>query len=218
MVALVTVLALANAVLVVVGFEGATAGFIVPAGFTLEAVAVMAAIWLVMLRGRGVTWRELGWAPTSRSWIALGAVAALAILAVVLSLKLLYVQITGNEGISLFAGALPLFPRSAVGFVAVLASGAVAAPIAEEFLFRGMLYRWLRGRWGVPVGVVVSAVVFSALHLPGPTDSVHIFVIGLALAWLYERSGSLWPAMMLHGVNNAISLVGFYTILWFGPA
>ena len=215
MVAAGALLALAYAILVVFGFEGVAAGFAVPTGFTLEAVAVMAALWLVMVRRRGFTWRDLGWVPVSRGWVALGGVAALAILAAALSLELLYVQVTGDEDIPLLAEAMP---RSVPGFIAVLASGAVAAPIAEEFLFRGMFYRWLRGRWGVAVGAVVSAFTFSALHLPGAADAVHIFVIGLALAWLYERSGSLWPAMMLHGVNNAVSLGGLYAILWFGPA
>ncbi|NUN50575.1 MAG: CPBP family intramembrane metalloprotease [Candidatus Brocadiae bacterium] len=88
--------------------------------------------------------------------------------------------------------------------LAVLAV-AVVAPIAEEILFRGVLFRALRLRWGVFPAMLVSAAIFSAVHL----DLLHalpIFMLGLVLAFITEESGSLIPGITLHALVNGITL------------
>jgi membrane protease YdiL (CAAX protease family) len=83
---------------------------------------------------------------------------------------------------------------------------AVIAPIGEEVFFRGFVYGGLRARWGVPVAALVSAGFFAAVHM----QLVHgfpIFLLGLLLAVVYERSGSLVPVMVTHGLNNVIAVL-----------
>ncbi|MCE9581147.1 MAG: CPBP family intramembrane metalloprotease [Planctomycetes bacterium] len=78
---------------------------------------------------------------------------------------------------------------------------AVVAPIAEEILFRGVLFRALRHRWGFVAGMVVSAACFSAMH----RDLDHflaIFLLGMVLAFLAEESKSIFPGMCLHAMVN----------------
>lgn len=80
---------------------------------------------------------------------------------------------------------------------------AVLGPIFEEIFFRGFAYTALRARFGVTVAMIVTALVFSALHL-SLTAFLPIFFLGLYLAYLYERTGSLVPSMTAHVLHNVI--------------
>jgi len=79
---------------------------------------------------------------------------------------------------------------------------AVFAPWIEEFVFRGLLFpRWTH-RFGLRAGVFASAAVFGALHFT--TSPFTAFLIGLALAVLYARTGSLWVPIAAHATNNGL--------------
>ena len=93
-----------------------------------------------------------------------------------------------------------------IGFVLTLIAAAVIAPIAEETFFRGFVYGGLRGRIGPLGAMLVSTLFFTALHF-SLDQFIPIFALGLALAWLYEKTGSLYPGIFLHASNNAISLI-----------
>jgi hypothetical protein len=99
------------------------------------------------------------------------------------------------------------------GGLAAIAGGAlvvVAAPLSEEIFFRGFMYGGLRRRLAPWAAALVSGLVFGMLHFTGP-DSIGVIpplaVLGALLALLYERTGSLWPPILLHAVNNALALV-----------
>jgi len=79
-------------------------------------------------------------------------------------------------------------------------------PVGEELFFRGFVYGALR-RWGLPLANFLSAFFFAAVH----QQVVHflpIFLLGIILAWLYERTGSLLPSMLVHALNNAVAILG----------
>lgn len=105
-----------------------------------------------------------------------------------------------------------LFGYGYRGLLVAILIGALVAPVVEELFFRGFLYPALRRRLGVAGGIVVSAVVFGLFHanawLIFPTTA-----IGMILAYLYEREGSLGPPIMLHSLNNLISIVVIYSAL-----
>lgn len=87
---------------------------------------------------------------------------------------------------------------------------AVAAPIVEETMFRGLLYSALRDRFGILGAAMLSAALFSLVHPTLPGGFLTIWAIGIALALVYERRGSLLPGMILHGIHNGlITLLGF---------
>ena len=79
-------------------------------------------------------------------------------------------------------------------------------PLAEEILFRGILYRWLRAHMNVPLAAVISALGFSVLH-GVPTLIPAIAALGVGLALIYEASGSLWTAVLTHALYNTLTLV-----------
>jgi membrane protease YdiL (CAAX protease family) len=93
-----------------------------------------------------------------------------------------------------------------VAFWASFLAVAVIAPFAEEIVFRGFIYGGLRARFGVAVATISSTLFFTALHF-SIEQFIPIFVLGLFLAWLYEKTGSLYPGIILHATNNAIALL-----------
>ncbi|MFA7336829.1 MAG: type II CAAX endopeptidase family protein [Candidatus Obscuribacterales bacterium] len=77
----------------------------------------------------------------------------------------------------------------------------ILAPFSEELMFRGLVYGWLRHRFGVMIGVIGSALLFAGYHF----DLVgfwQYFGIGLVLAIAYERSRSLLVTTAIHGLWN----------------
>jgi membrane protease YdiL (CAAX protease family) len=82
----------------------------------------------------------------------------------------------------------------------------IVAPLCEEFFFRGFLYRILRGRLGLWPAVVINGSLFGAVHLTsgGPLAVAVIAPLGFLLCLVYERSGSLYPCIALHALNNSI--------------
>jgi tetratricopeptide (TPR) repeat protein len=83
---------------------------------------------------------------------------------------------------------------------------AIAAPMAEEILFRGLLYgalqRWLSARWTI----ILTAVVFATVHLQ-PVYFLPLFGFGLVLGWARHKSGTLALPFFIHLLNNSIALL-----------
>lgn len=86
---------------------------------------------------------------------------------------------------------------------------AVVVPIGEEVFFRGLVYGGLRSRWGITVATLTSAAFFAAVHIQ-VIHGLPILVLGVILAVLYERSGSLLPPIVAHGLNNIIAVVSVW--------
>ncbi len=84
----------------------------------------------------------------------------------------------------------------------------VAAPISEEMFFRGFMFAGLRRSAPFVVAAVISSCVWGLFHYTGPGSwgvVLQLSIFGLALAWLYERTGSIWPTIAVHALNNAIA-------------
>lgn len=90
------------------------------------------------------------------------------------------------------------------------------APIAEEFFFRGCLYRSLRDRYGLWVGGLGSAFAFGLVHyVPAPfVDSLLLMVVmiftGLGFAFIYERRGNIVACVAGH---VAFNMIGIWALL-----
>ncbi len=85
----------------------------------------------------------------------------------------------------------------------------IVAPIVEEFLFRGLLYSALRERFGIMVAVPASSVLFGIMHA-GLYNWVPTMVLGLAFAFIYERSRCLYASMAAHAAHNSVVMVMFF--------
>ncbi|ESA32381.1 abortive infection protein [Leptolyngbya sp. Heron Island J] len=79
----------------------------------------------------------------------------------------------------------------------------VFAPITEEFVFRGVLLQRWAVRWNLPVGVIMSSVLFGMLHINNPMG---LTMFGVIMALLYIRTRSLWVPIIAHALNNVVSV------------
>lgn len=86
----------------------------------------------------------------------------------------------------------------------------VGAPFTEELFFRGLVFGGF-SRWGFWPAAAISGILFSVVHFD-PGSVVPFFAIGVALAWLFRRSGTLWYPILFHFLFNAVS----FSILAFG--
>lgn len=109
---------------------------------------------------------------------------------------------------SLVKTALPQTPFGLALFFAV---GGIVGPIAEELVFRGLVYGFFR-RWGVGVAIVVSTLLFVAAHGSGAVWVVPL-VGGIVFAISYEWSRSLVTPIMIHVAGN-LAIFGLSWILY----
>lgn len=90
----------------------------------------------------------------------------------------------------------------------------LVAPLIEELVFRATLFRAWRVRWSPMLALLVSSLLFGAIHrVPAAA-----FVTGLTYALLYTRTRSLWAAVLAHSLNNATMVaVGSLHYFWASP-
>jgi membrane protease YdiL (CAAX protease family) len=86
----------------------------------------------------------------------------------------------------------------------------VLAPLAEELLFRGYLFGKLRSFLPVWVVIVVTALAFGSMHLPGSGGlqwlvAADTFALGLVLGYMRYKTGSIWAGVVLHALKNSIA-------------
>lgn len=93
-----------------------------------------------------------------------------------------------------------------LGRLAAILFIGVAPGICEEVLFRGYVQTGLSRRWGPWRGALVTAVLFGTMHL-NFLQGAFATLLGLYLGLLTERTGSVIPAMVLHGMNNVLATV-----------
>jgi membrane protease YdiL (CAAX protease family) len=188
-----------------ISWLGAVLEIVVYAG----AGAGVAALVKLRLQNR---WAELGFRPTGFPWLFWAAVAAPVVAFGIGSLTSLLAAVSHQN-----AGVQACMIQSNYGGAPVLATVAIAvvAPVVEETFFRGVIFGALRQRWPLWTALFASALIFAAAHAISLGGSVlvlapELFVLGCALAWLRERSKSLYPGMMMHGTFNLLGAIAIF--------
>jgi membrane protease YdiL (CAAX protease family) len=169
-----------------------------------EMLAMLALFFISSLIALAVAvapmgWRALpalGFRPAGFWPIVLGAVGALIVSVAVSQLGI------EPEGVKQAMDVA----RTPALFVASLAVMALLAPLVEEVVFRGLLYGWVAGRWGVTAAWFVSSILFAAAHVE-PAHALLVLPLGLWFGWLRQRTDSLWPSLVAHMANNGLAVV-----------
>jgi membrane protease YdiL (CAAX protease family) len=186
----------------------------VAAWFSLIGTALYAgfaiAVWALIVDRRRVPWSALGVTKASGWLLAVMVPAGVGLLIanVLVLLPLTFFlglgdpdARSGNEEVLSADAGL-----SALDFILIAIPLVVAAPIVEELVFRGVLYRYLRGGLGVLLAVLLSALVFAVLHVVIPP----LFLMGIVLAALAQRTNSLLPGIVLHATNNGLIVLAIW--------
>lgn len=187
------------------------------AAAVLQALAFIVPIMVVGWRVR-VDWAtSLGWqAPQGEAWRWWGMTAVFAVLCPMLVgwVARATQWLMGHE--EFYNPQAELFAHDGFSWGGMLAAAVVVGmlvPLAEELIFRGVLYRWLRVHWPAWATILTTAVLFAALHWEISVVA-GILVMGLGCGWLVEKSGSIWPAIVVHVINNLLAVAAlFFTML-----
>jgi uncharacterized protein len=97
------------------------------------------------------------------------------------------------------------------GVLGAIVAGAlivVAAPVSEEIFFRGFMFAGIRRQAPFWVAAAIPSAIWGLFHYTGPESwgvCLQLAIFGIALCWLYERTGSLWPPIAVHAFNNALA-------------
>ena len=175
-------------------------------------VCLLGVPWLACGRGTLDWRRDFGWGMTGRD---VGAGLLVGIATQTLLLPLIYMPLlrhTDSDALEAPARNLVASADSSLGVLALVVLTVVGAPIAEEFLYRGLLHRGLadkfarRGRIGTVLAILASSTVFAASHFqliqfPG------LLAVGIVAAAAFEVTGRLGTALWIHVGFNATSVV-----------
>lgn len=98
------------------------------------------------------------------------------------------------------------FDKNGLGIAFFAITAVIVAPLAEEIFFRGFLFQGIGKRLKFAWAAIISAAVFAVAHF-SLSGLVPIFILGLLLAWLFNKTKSVWPCIMVHAAYNSIALI-----------
>jgi len=168
--------------------------------------------WIVCLKRTGA-----GLADAGLRWVGWGPV----LLMIPGTLGLLLINAVVFAVTDALAGDVPTAQDQVLGDQNVLPASdlvwlilvaVLIAPVAEEFLMRGLLYRYVKAARGVLIAMAVSSFVWAIAHFY-PVLIPAFFVFGMIEAFVAERYNSLYPAIVLHALYNGVLVIGLYQLL-----
>lgn len=171
-------------------------------GLLSGALAVVA-----FLRARGASWQSIGLSSFDPAGdLTLAVAGTILVLGPLLTVATALDRLVPYEHPVVDAMAAG---RGPLDVLAVVLAAVVAAPIAEELLFRRVILGWLDKRFPSPGGVTAilcSGVAFGLAHQGQGLAWIPLVVLGLVLGELARRRGSLVPAILLHALFNGVSV------------
>ena len=187
------------------------------------AALVIVGVLVAWLTGRHPTWRPVlgfpergGWLRELRGSVGFGLLLYPGLVfGVGLVVSLVLAVVSGEQ-----VQAPEQVPSglSVVGVVVTILYAIVIAPVHEELFFRGVLFRGARDRYGLGAGLIASGLGFSLIHyIDGAWQDAALlmgvmFFNGIALAWWYERRGTIVAPIVAHMVFNVIGLTLILTV------
>lgn len=143
-----------------------------------------------------ISTQKATWSPVSLSYLIFSAFAVL----------------TGGFLVSALAELLEWIPNIMEESFDILQSGwggiiaiALIGPILEELLFRGAITNKLLRQYSPTKAILISALLFGIFHI-NPAQILPAFLIGILFAWTYYKTASLIPCILMHILNNSLSV------------
>lgn len=173
-------------------------------GLTM-AIIFTTALYFIVLKPKGQSLKSVGLQSFPlKEWklIALWTLV-LIVVSIALMVVMFYLGIgTDNSKTESLQSQISLL-NFGIGFV----SAAIISPVYEEIFYRGFLYRFFSSRYGVLSGMLISSIIFTVVHIPTFNTLPVNFVSGLIFAWVYQKTGSIIPSILIHGIFNGIAVI-----------
>jgi membrane protease YdiL (CAAX protease family) len=200
----VVMLALIDVMLLIITLRGSKAELAQSAGIIFLELAYLLPV-LLIFAWRRIHWKHLGFRKFKAKVLGLGCGLLIGAYLIILLHNLILLGLgidTQGEAILRLIEML----ESPVWFFLV---GVIFAPFVEEIFFRSFLFQGFRQKYGWVRAMLLSSAIFAAAHLD-PASLIPTFVLGLLLAYLFHKSNSVWPGIILHFLVNAFGLFGAY--------
>ena len=178
-----------------------------PGLFTaITEAGLLVPVWWLVMRRHSVGWDALGLRPFGAGSLGIGC----GLMIMSLLFNAVWASILAIFDLRAQVDLVPIFAELSSPWWLLLA-GIVVAPVVEELFFRGFLYAGLAQRYSWRRAAVISSALFALIHLQ-PLAIPPIFILGYIFAYLYRRSGSIWPAVVMHVATNALGLGAAYLL------
>lgn len=188
-----------------------------PSSAVMARVVVLAAFYLVqvgalwgLVRRRGLSFPTAFSLGRMRTSLGSKAVSVGLVFALLLGTRAamwtygVFVQALGwDPPVTAAPGLTDLFGPDTFGLMLAVLMVVLIGPVIEEIVFRGVLLDAFDTRFGVWVALIAQATLFSLYHFT-PWMLVPTFILGLATGWVAHTRDSLWPAIALHALYNAV--------------
>ncbi|WP_245596135.1 CPBP family intramembrane glutamic endopeptidase [Paenibacillus taiwanensis] len=176
-------------------YSGISTGLVMGVVFTFS-------VYLITLLPNRLGWCEIGIRSFPLQYSM--HIAFWSVIVLVVSVLILFVM-------SLFGGSYENSKTESIQshlsvytlLLGILSAG-ILSPIYEELLYRGFLYRWCRTRFGRGWALFLSSFIFMIAHIPTYNTLALNLAAGLIFAWTYEKTQSVIPGIIVHGVTNTI--------------
>lgn len=178
----------------------------------LEAAAITTGVLVFGLLRRGYPWSSIGLRSTTYGWLTAAGFTGLGAIPLAGATAALVQMMLNRPVESPQMNFILPENFSWTGAAGMMLGAGLLVPIAEELLFRGLLYTWMRQGLSAWIAIPLNAAVFGLVHAD-PAVSVATGLLGILLAWFFERSKSLWAPILIHIVVNSIQLALVYVMV-----
>jgi membrane protease YdiL (CAAX protease family) len=169
----------------------------------LGEAAIPLGAWLFSIRKYRCKWGSLGFVKFD---IRKGLLLALAVTCIGIGISMGYEVLLERTGREISTDMYVFFTANNTGIALFAVTAVIVAPLAEEIFFRGFMFRGIRKRIGFEWAAIISAALFAMAHMSAES-LIPIFLLGLMLAWLYHKTKSVWPCIIVHAAYNSIGVI-----------
>lgn len=179
-------------------------GLVIADTFVQDVAFILAAVYCAKIGGRVVRSWQFGLRPPGQGWLWAGLMVVGLIVAFI-ALDAIWAELFHPSKEKLLETLGTKESKSLLVLSAALTC--VVAPIAEEMLFRGYMFTALRNWHGTLPAALIVGLLFGGVHASSApaADLVPLAALGFGLCLIYRYTGSLYPGIAAHALNNSIA-------------
>ncbi len=170
-------------------------------------LAFVVPIWLFAVRKYGISWKALGFRSFTAGTLAVGFGLVFAAYIVTAFYAAIVIELFDSP---MQPDLEPVAREMALPWLLIVLA-VIVAPFVEELFFRGFVFAGFRQRYGWQKAALMSSALFAVGHLQ-PLAIVPLFMLGYIFAYLYHRSRSIWPGILMHFLVNLWGIIVEFVI------